>query len=90
MVLKEKQEEYRQKLEEKRAEFKQAVEGKRIDAAAELKEKREQYKIALELKRKEGDATIDIELFNKTVAEIQANISELDSASIACVFSKPS
>ena len=84
MDLKEKQEAYRERLEEKRAEFKQMVEGKRVDAAAELKEKREQYKIALELKRREGDATVDIELFNKTVAETQANIDELDSASIAC------
>ena len=78
MNLKEKQDAYRQDLKEKRD-----------TAAAELEEKRKQYKIELELKRQGAAAMIDIELLNKTIAEIQANMKDLESARITCVFSKP-
>ena len=88
-TLQEKQEAFRRELEERRTRAATELEEKRKQAKVNLDVKKEEYKIELQLKRDAADLIIDLDAFNTFIDEMRIDEGDIESMSIACVFSKP-
>jgi hypothetical protein len=90
--IQEKRENARRELELKRIQHTTDLELKRLQYKTDADAKKEQYKTDLEEKRAAADVKIDMDAFNKIVAELQEkhaavlDIMVLDSN--ICVFSQ--